>query len=487
MKSIKSFISKVLCIQRLRVFLVVVLIITLVIALYSCDNIDNGGTNGENTTPPSSPPPTDDVSHIVDPDRSQFYGETLTIGTMSDFMLKPFASLYMKDNPGVTIEIIDYWQLLPDGLSSDEDILDLMSKINVELMAGSGPTLISSFFVDYRNPREAVYLADWFPVIKADPAFNEDDWFMNVFHASSVHGRLYSFPTMFTYYNVAVNSKVPGLWETLVGRSGITASELLDLHSQYAAGTELLLSSSFAMYWIMEYFIDSFMDFESGWVDFNNERFINLITHFKEIITKEHIDSWNYYDHERETFLSERFLFHIVSPSVPQYFIDFENGPIFHGHIPLTNENGDLYIGNWESYVLNANASPIEQALAWDFIKFITETENSSIFNMYLQPTNRDLFRSNADQLIVGIVSHLESEGWETRLSNEAAIQDAIKLMEYYGDKPMIMMSDVPRMIRFSIGTTLDLFYNDLITAERAAADIQNTVELMLMEMDILR
>jgi ABC-type glycerol-3-phosphate transport system substrate-binding protein len=362
-------------------------------------------------------------------------------------------------------------------------------------MSGTAPVLIYGMFVDYLDPRVAMYLEDWLPVIKAAPDFSEDDWFMNVFHSESVHGKLYAFPNSFVYRNVSVNDTVPGLRDALSERENITMPELIALHNEFAAGTSYLIDSNFDASWLINYDLHSFLDFESGWVDFDNERFIRLITDYRALTSpnKEFgtITSSNIVFRDQEIEWSEKYLFNITYPGTIQYYIDFKTGPLFFEHIPLVNERGELITVAWDNYVLNANATPVEHALAWEFIKFINDTDNRGAMSINgLQQTNRNVFRNVAEAVIsgtgaiIGTVEHLRDHGWQTVLSEDETMQNTITLLESYGDMPMARSANIPEAIFDTIYDALKLFHEGLVSAEQTAADLQNRVELMLMEMD---
>jgi ABC-type glycerol-3-phosphate transport system substrate-binding protein len=461
------------------------LTILLIVFTFGCANnnneADEGDVSGVEIQEPAS---TIDVSHMIDPDRSLFYDETLTIGVLGDHDLRNFAFQYRFANPGVNIQIENYWDYFPNGLQNDDEIQNFLTQLKTQLMAGTAPILIDAGFIDYLDHREARYLIDWFPVINADPEFNEDEWFMNAFHAFSVDNKLYCFPSIFAYNVVTINNNVPGLREAVSGLSGISLSKLVDLHSKYDEDMSLLLTSTFGIGWIVEYGLDGFFDFESRWVDFNNEKFIEFISRLKKLEGTEPGMNVTYYNNVQELYLSERYLFNIVGIHNVQYFVDFETGPLFYEHIPLTNEQNELLIWNLDSFVLNAGSTPIEQALAWDFVKFMSDPRNSVSQQVPLQPTNKELFYFNANKMIPRMTTHLMQYGWELEISEEQSTQNAIALLESFGNMPMAIMSNVPRIIRAEIMTVLHQFNDGLLTAEQSAAEIQNRVELILMEMD---
>jgi ABC-type glycerol-3-phosphate transport system substrate-binding protein len=195
---------------------------------------------------------------------------------------------------------------------------------------------------------------------------------------------------------------------------------------------------------------------------------------------------------DQELLWSERYLFNIVSPGLNfiQYYTDFETGPLFFEHIPLVNERGELLTYSWGSYALNANATPVEQALAWEFIKFINDADNSGAMSFNgLQQTNRNTFRKGVEAAMTrtsvfdGAIRYLHQFGWQTRLSEAEAVQNTTTLLESFGDMPMTKSRNIPHSIWAALFDALQLFHEGVVSAEQTAADLQNKIELMLMEM----
>jgi len=439
-----------------------------------------------------------DAAFIANPDRSLFYGETLTIATTFggfDGALSPFQYLtrmYMDTNPGVTIEVINLWSYTQDV----DRFANKRDELGVQLMAGSAPVLICGMFVDYRDLRLAHFFADWFPIMDADPNFNEDDWFMNVFHASAIHDRLLAFPMRFDYEMVVANSTIPGLSETLAAQDSITLSELMKLHREMSTDSSFFLEPFFSVDQVVQFYLDSFLDFDTGLVDFDNEQFIDMITYAGEITSPNfemsargtHAAWW--IDPEIEAYRSENYFFSFAD--MYQYLPHLESGPLFTEQTPLVNERGELLVDiSGSTYVLNANASPIEQALAWDFIQFsmnpdILGAAARSLHPFHMYPVNRHLFHQGASSAItIWIATVREEFGWPLPGTIDESVEYVRARTDTLGDMPMASTRTLPFAVENIIDEALELFQNGLVSAEQTAADLQNRVTLVLMEMGI--
>lgn len=421
---------------------------------------------------------------ITESDRSLFYGETLTIAVPDDFFMRSSVAQYMRRNPGVTIEIINFgW----------DNIDAARMQLATELMSGTGPVLIDSILLDTLDPRLAPFMIDWFPVMAADPDFNEEDWFTNALHALSVNGALYEFPIEFTYNFAAINSTVLSLNESFVERERITISEMIEIHQQLPAASSLSIAPNFSAQWLMRYYLHHFFDMETGLVDFDNDWFINFITFARDMTEPEHLRGFitTADFNRRESELAMLYLFDIPHTNWhPFHLADFASGSIFANPIPITNEHGELWIGSGESYILNAvNSTPTQQALAWDFIKFLMEVDESehSMKTFNLHPTNRNLLRSAQNQLFPMYVNWLEnhSDGWRLAGTNRDALEQNVARKTEIGNMPMIRRLRAPDIVIENIFEILQLFEDGHITAEQTAETLQSRIELIMMEIGL--
>jgi len=476
------------------------LIIAITFTMIGCSNRGNtagtdidGNQNIENSngaTPVYIP---DEVFHIIEPDRASFYGEVLRIATFDSLTITPLARAYERENPGVTIEVIDIWyQYRSNGENFSETIETARKQIAEDFITGSAPTLIDTTFLDIHDPRTTEYLVDWLPVITADPDFIENDWFMNVFHALAVNGNLYQFPMGFLYNVVAINNTIPGLREMLSGRSSITIPELVELTLRFSASEHFYPYFGFTTSIAAYLSLDSFIDLNNGIVDFNNDRFIDLLLDSREVTAPDaDINVWtgtgSIVSRSNEQQWSDRYLFVLASPHTLQYYFDFTEGPIFVDRIPLVNEQNELLISPWPNYAMNLHTTFTEQALAWDFLKFVMAPDNFKSHLTFL-PTNRELFHALAVPLLQDFSNNhfFTFDGWETADPTEVVLSNTIIYMEELGNLPMKWIDDYPHEISTLIFNTIKPFHLGRVSAEQTAAELQFAVEEILKELDLL-
>ena len=416
--------------------------------------------------------------------QNPFYGETLTIGAgWNRAQLTRVVGAYMWANPGVNIEIVNY----------GDDWAASIERMGIEMMAGIAPMLIDSTLVDYLNPATAMLLADWLPIMAAAPSFNEDDWFTNVFDAFMADGRLHVFPTNFYYRFVQANYGIAGLVQALEAKDGITTAQMQELHREFGdATTHLYFDMNFNTVRAVLKYLDHFLDIGSGMVDFNNQHFIDLITYSRDITAPgsmlNPLDShrWWGYTRSMEREWAQRYFFlDTLGPIHFHYYLDIDAHRSFVSPTPLTNNYGELIIEVSEGFLLNAGATQIQKALAWDFIYFVSNYPYDRVQGGWfrMQPTNRNLLRATVERRLPNARASFVRQGWLYQDDEHNDIESVIAQMTAFAEMPMSNV-DTPVVISNAIVEVLEQFHDGLITAEQAAIDLQNRVTLIVMEMD---
>jgi len=418
-------------------------------------------------------------------DPRPFDGETLTIATARAGWwlgyMQRMAQVFMWHYPGVTVEVIDF----------DGDRVRGLEQIGVQLMSGTAPVLIDNAFVDHHNPSNVRFLADWFPFINADPYFNNEYYFMNVFHASAINGRAYVFPHEFRYRLVTANSTIPGLANALAEYDGVTITQIMELRHHFPTETPLYFGYDFDVaIGVMWDYLHSFLDMETGWVDFNNQRFIDFINYLREITSPETIFGQRGFGFiavspEEESVWSQRYYFQYINPFIYQYFLDFQEDLLFTGVTPIVDNQGRVIINVW-GHALNAQATPIQQALAFRFMLFLNSVEAHNAAGMWPPwvPVNRELLHLTIERnFLHEIETMVRTFGWRLDGTRSEAIETIFARRSAIEDMPMTTIQ-VPNAIINIIFEALRDFHYGLISAEQTAQDLQNRITLVMMEME---
>jgi len=411
---------------------------------------------------------------------------TLTISSPNMWTgLAHFARMYMDDNPGVEI-IINDW---------DGDFMRFIEQKPAMLMAGTADDLIDNLGgIDTRAPSTQALLADWLPIMRADPTFNDAYFFTNVFDALTIDGRMYNLPMAFSPTRLAYNTAIPRMSEKMFGRSSITMSEVHAIHRAFAPD-DFFVHNSYDVLYATGFKIHSFIDFENRTANFNTPEFINFITESKALTHPDKEVGWTfastYYNPETMADNSLRYLFQQQFMGDPfQFLIPFEETLTFNGSIPIVNERGEVPIQAFPAYVLNGRSASEVQAVAWDFIRFIlnpelfqidVEAEISPMISMI--PVYRPLLKFNLERQVPGWMSHFkENYGWRPTLSEEDTIEYVYNRLSELGSTPLADRVYTPNAVTEIISEVMMQFHEGLVTAEQAAEDLQNRVTLALME-----
>jgi len=433
-----------------------------------------------------------------------FYGETLTIGTTQGFFNEEaFARTYMRANPGTTIEIINYGQISDHrGMPIAANIEAITARVGMQMMTGTAPTLLTGVLVDYRNLNTALLLTDWAPIMEAHPGFYEDEWDMNFFEAMSVNGQMFAFPATYSFNYIVANSQVPGLVEAFSQYDSISLWDMVELYEQFAPQyRSMYLFSEMDIFYVVWSVLHDFLDLQSDVVDFDNQAFIDLITWARDNTPpreiRRHLQVLHTEDrgntHGAELFFSQHYLFRTIPVYFFEYFPVLESDTIFLNPLPVVNANGDLVAWVNREYVLNAGATPIQQLLALDFMMFMNNPDDVTMWlahrdyygniptnNPKLQFTAETTFLNMINQYFTGPSAHTQHQ---MAVSREEAVVMLYEEMARIREMPKADSRFAPQMIRDTLSEILGQFQDGLITAEQAAQDLQNRLTLILMEM----
>ncbi|MCL1994798.1 MAG: hypothetical protein FWG63_01170 [Defluviitaleaceae bacterium] len=420
-------------------------------------------------------------------DRRLLNGTTITMFVVEEPVMGLTAQMYMMQNPGITVNVVNVMDI---GSFSDTDF-----------------TLIDSRAVDWRSPSVSANLADWFGIMYTDPNFNENDWFLNIFDAMAVDGRLTAFPRAFSFGVAAANSRVADLTDTLAQYNTVTNEDLLVLHERFA--TEelpyLYFSHNFLNSTIGQ--IDRFLDIEAGRVEFDNEEFENLLTRISDVSRGESSESFHelllrQWLMEFSVEYTENFL---DSYLFRQYFVPQSLEPFFHlelvgggfmGYVPIVDSAGNLLVTHLEpAFVLSSDATSAQQAVAWDFMQFLQNPDQglstASHTMQHNLPTFKPLFHNMVD---TRVQSHVISFLNQLLGSDHDTIPVNLSMdnpMEYYKERitdilytaanmPMRHIQPFSQTIIDILSEVLADFDNGIISAQQAAERLQSRVSIYL-------
>ena len=407
-----------------------------------------------------------------------FHGETLTIAVTHREPMWKFVNIFEQENPGVEIE----WAVL----GTDFDAV--RERMAVQLMAGEAPLLMNSNFVDMRNRS---FFVDWMPLIEAHPRFNDDEWFMDIFHALAEGGRLYELPAGVSYQTYAGNKNVPGLVEKLAQMDSISNQQLIEIFIEFG-GADSGLHVGMVNF---PFFSDEFVNFETGYVNFASPEFISLLEMALEF-TKPLPDSvleamtqtWHV-----EHLMANYYMFN----SAPSCYImgsDIFVGDVaFANRIPFVNNDGELVIRPdfFQQLALNAAATETQRALALEFFRLtqdVTDNRTRSVYENVMAiswgqvPINRARFEHCLRRDIGSAMWNFIQPGLRLSIAHDEAVEYLLSQIRREMDRPMASGQNVPLSIVHFFNELRNDLNLGIISPHEAAAAMQNRVALEILE-----
>lgn len=424
-------------------------------------------------------------------------GTTITIfhlndpnsGTFDRYGIRAAAQMYMMQNRGIIIDI----RRFADTESLGEALL-------ADFIAGTlDDVLIDSRAIDWRNPSVSADFVDWFETMQTDPNFNEADWFTNAFDAMAIDGRLTAFPRGFLFGMIGANSEVAGLVDALAQYETITNADLLRLHETFGAYRPHLYHSHNSVHTPI-YHLYEFLDIEAGRVEFDSEEFIDLIVRSNNI-PRSNSPFLQYADGFELPFsttvggfsleglrnLSEDYLFlQYIAPHNLMPFFRAQQPYVFAGNVPMVDTDGNLLIVHTEpAFLLSPNATTAQQAVAWDFMQFLQNPENTlSISRMRTLPVYKPLFHHEIGLSVRDDIAFFENPMRDTipiDLSMENPVEYYIEriteILYALANEPMRHIQPFGQAIEDIIVNTMTDFGDGLISAEQAAEYLQSRIE----------
>ena len=400
--------------------------------------------------------------------------------------VKRFEALH----PEVEVVLHDYNNYDDDFNEDQERYRD---QVTAQVLAGVADDLLDGDIRGDLKLRESGYMTDIYTLMQSDPEFNEDDYFMNVFEAVSYQGKLTLFPTTFFYQMYGVNNCVSNDFAArFLQYDTISDRQLLELSKEFTADSSSLYAhAGLDAYMFLLQNIQDYIDYENKTCDFNNPAFIQLLLDLKEAtdpkkIVNNSIGMVAYFDRdglftnvlEEEALQylfkwaeSGRMNYAVLFPfEEPQAFVDFK---------PVSNEAGDLLIGVSGSYSISEASQHKE--LAWEFLKFLTSPESGEGFVSFAFPIHRTTFKNRITSDLIEEVEYWR-EYKAIEGDNETVVARQLAIYERILDMPMEESRKLAIGFASQMRETMKSYYQDTLTAEQVAAELQNKISLYLNE-----
>lgn len=417
---------------------------------------------------------------------------TLSISSYWDFNMGDRAAAFMKLYPDVTIEL--------DAHEYDEITIETQEQYMVRtataLMSGTACDLIDLSGMSVYRYAKSGLLCNLYDFMDKDISFQKENYYTNIFDAMEYSGGLYILPFVFDYDLVYMNKPVSEkLGINHADFTSLNYKEMLDIYNtaiQSGAASQpfdLVSGITKELFWGYEFY--SFYNPETSEARFDSAEFLDYLNLSNAILPME-------YDFDRVTIGNEEFMRHCMfsffnssALDIHNYLIDYQN---ICDPIPYTSSEGAAIFQTLKaSYGIFEGSQNKE--LAWEFIKFCIEEKQppentdtaSREYRDYMLwyegwiPINKanfyNLFRYCAKAELQGLQADIKVKSGDL----DAILDNALARTNEYNLQRNTVSSDTELL--FLVIDDLDCFYyDDSITAEKTAANIQFKVMAFLNE-----
>ncbi len=475
------------------------LILTITLILTACTT---GGDNTSSAVESSEPEIEEELSLDVDlfKEDDELSGtlvissDTVDTYTSNYHGILPLVAGFNELHPNVEV-IVEGYDRFDSSMSEEEREVageQYKQDMRIGLTSGDVPDLIFTAR-DYTSSFAMTdSIMDLNAFIQNDPTFNEDDFFMEIFEAAEIYGKLYNMPNAVHFMFLRMREDVLKMAEVDLGSlETLDYKFLLDVYSkaiesgnspdlkhigQYGSEGKAVLSRQE---------IANAFNTRDMTANFNSPEFIEYLK-----LTKEHDspDAFGYfwgpiYDGEK-AFVDDSYFVQLIMPSL----IGFPTGQFITQEIdgitepiPVVTSNGDFLI--YPRYSISIPTNAKNPALAWEFIKYcIYESEEmpDGLEITKLGKWGGDRFEQNVpvnkNNMIKFINSQLTKSTQEEKYKMIALYQNALSL-------PLVMENNDAYLPIYEILTE---YYETegIYTAEEAAQAIQERVEVYLKEIE---
>ena len=440
-------------------------------------------------------------------DRSLLYGESLTITVPT--LDRIFITQLLGAISALEEELEGYNVTINLNVINDTtpELSIFEQHLSVQVMAGTLDGLVmlvnghcNGFSsMDWRNPEVSRFFADMWPVLRADPEFNNENFVYSIFEAFTLEdGSLRVIPEAVVISSLRANRIIPGLEDSFLTFESVTIDDLHELHDRYVFdGTHYLFFGYHPMH-VASVLAGEFMDMDNMAASFDSDRFVDLMVHALELTNPapslELVNTW-IGEHgivNPEALHSAYYAFMFGSPlSQAHELVPLAGHTSLFSHpIPFTNSKGELLIHPIMPFVMSAASSNAERVLAWKFIKHFGSVERfipdgyGGMVHISRPWTHRVIYFTVNSWYFGGeFGNHLARRtGFTLDMPEDEARERVMDFYRKVSNMPMVLHFPYRRAIWDAILSTTESVRNGVVDPSLAAADLQNRVMLIMME-----
>jgi len=359
-------------------------------------------------------------------------------------------------------------------------------KMALEIITGKGPDIIHTTMFPVNQWAGRGFLTDIYEFIDADPVFNRSDFMESVLRALEMNGKLYQMASDFSISTLIGHPNV-------VGRNpGWSIDELgavLEANPQATKPFGDFFDGSALVYSIYRVDNASFVDWESGTVNFDNDYFVSLLEFARNIV----VTGWDEIDFGAGGYMSQPYrdissgeqIIMEVSFSRPWMYSAYQdlfNGDFVFKGFPVETGSGNSLSINLGFAITSASKN---QQGAWEFIRFLIseEWQNRQLRNddgVFSLPTNKNVFELSIANAMV------ENRGISVSINDFNTVSRPLTQEHVNIIRALV---DSTSGVSFSVDPLFDIFtegmanfFNGVSTAQDTARIIQNRASRYVSE-----
>jgi len=389
---------------------------------------------------------------------------------------------FNRNNPDYIIEVNDY-----SGLSTPDDFYAGMMKLSTEIIAGNIPDILVTSLLPVHHYAAKGLLEDLIPFINSDPALGLDDMLEPTLNALKSNDGLYQIIPSFNVFTILGSSDVLG------NTPGWNMDEFIDVINAHPNATTPLGPDydreGFLNVMLMSN-INEYVDWNTGGVYFDTGSFARLLE--LAMIFPESVDKDRALSVRRSELIARG-----EQIMLPYYIVDFVfvyDGYILFGDdviykgFPSVDRRGNLMMFDPG---LAMSSTSGHKDIVWQFMRTIL-TEEWQRDNVLVFPSNAAVFNERLLEATTPDII-IDENGKEIEVSKGEWLVDGdsfemLALTEAQSEKLMTMINSLTGRIDQDDALNNIIiegaaeFFSGRLTADAAAAQIQNRVSIYVAE-----
>ena len=458
-----------------------VLAVCLVFGCFGCQNQQDALYSAAKEEGPSSslaelasPPPS--------PEEEELTGELTIRHVAGGDNLQYFAKLFQQLHPGVEVTMVPTYSSQTEWSQSPDTHVPQLS---TELMGGEAYDVVGVSMLETYRFAKAGLFEDLLPWMESDPAIDQEDFYGNILEALKTDGKLYGLTWGVNYQALCVNGFMAAeLGVDVRDRfpEGADYQEIVDLFVEMQEAGIATEETEFAYHqspcFFDEFEFASYFDLAQGVCTFDSAPFADYLAAVDALPWDREVRGG--LDYSQGTYVfkaADYFCFRQMVamsnlPHVDGRYAETGSTP----SILLHSTSGDYPFG--VSSLLAIPAASENKELAWEFLKFVVNTQEfpekvtpyydpqvgMQLSNLYLSciPLNRENFFRLGESL-----------GWGERL---------LEQFDRYNQK-LNARNPITYELNAALEQVRENYHTShLITAEECAQQMQERAEIYLKE-----